>query len=262
MTIIKRILILLLITLLIALCYGAWGFYATKTSNPKNYKTIGEISTPTGYVRISGNDPAFTKYLRALPLKNRGEEVQLYTGGSAKHQSLYYAAIDMPLLSNAEQCADACMRLRAEYLYSVKKFSSIHFNDVNGRKLKYTGGSSRKALEKYLKKVYQVASTFSLSREMQQRELKDIQPGDIFVYAAVDRPGHKIGHAVMVADVAVNKKGKKVLLLIEGNTPAQDIHVVRNFLNPIRSPWFSLDEDAEVLILGVFRFKPNELRHF
>ena len=138
----------------------------------------------------------------------------------------------------------------------------LHFNDVNGRKLRYSGGASRKAFEKYLKNVYQVASTFSLSREMKKRPLHDIQPGDIFVYAAVDRPGHKIGHAVMVADVAVNKQGKISLLLIEGNTPAQDFHVMRNLLNPFHSPWFSLDEDSDVLILGVFRFKPNELRHF
>lgn len=260
--IIKRILILLSILLLLVLCYVAWIIYGTKISNPNNYKAIGDIPAPIGYVRINGSDQAFTKFLRSLPLKSRGEEVQLYTGGPSKHQSFYYAAIDLPLLSNAEQCADACMRLRAEYLFKTGKYSNIHFNDVNGRKLRYSGGASRKAFEKYLKNVYQVASTFSLSREMKKRPLQDIQPGDIFVYAAVDRPGHKIGHAVMVADVAVNKQGKISLLLIEGNTPAQDFHVMRNLLNPFHSPWFSLDEDSDVLILGVFRFKPNELRHF
>ena len=76
--------------------------------------------------------------------------------------------------------------------------------------MRYSGGASRKAFESYLRRVYGLASTYSLSREMQQRPLADMQPGDVFVYAAVDRPGnHKYGHAVMVVDVAVNKSGKK-----------------------------------------------------
>ena len=87
--------------------------------------------------------------------------------------------------------------------------------------------------------------------------------GDVFVYAAVDRPGnHKYGHAIMVVDVAENKKEKKAFLLAEGNTPAREIHVMRNFENPFRSPWFMLDEDADNLILSVFHFKATDLKHF
>ncbi|MBQ9440626.1 MAG: hypothetical protein IJU35_08620 [Paludibacteraceae bacterium] len=66
----------------------------------------------------------------------------------------------------------------------------------------------------------------------------------------------------MVVDVAVNKNGKKAFLLAEGNTPARNIHVMRNFENPFRSPWFTLDDDADMLLLSVFIYKSNELRHF
>jgi hypothetical protein len=66
----------------------------------------------------------------------------------------------------------------------------------------------------------------------------------------------------MVVDVAVNKHGKKVFLLAEGNTPARNIHVLRNFENPFRSPWFTLDEDAENLFLAVFHYKASDLRCF
>jgi hypothetical protein len=129
--------------------------------------------------------------------------------------------------------------------------------------MRYGGDSSRKAFNSYLRKVYGVASTYSLSREMQQRALEDMQPGDVFVYAAVDRPGgQKYGHAVMVVDVAVNKNGKKAFLLAEGNTPAREIHVLRNFENPIQSPWFMLDSDADLLLLSPFIYKSSELRHF
>ena len=53
--------------------------------------------------------------------------------------------------------------------------------------------------------------------------------------------GRFLGHAVFVVDVAVNKNGKKAFLLAEGNTPARDIHLIRNLENPFRSPWFISD---------------------
>jgi hypothetical protein len=95
---------------------------------------------------------------------------------------------------------------------------------------------------------------------MKVRPLADMQPGDVFVYPA--RKGQKYGHAVMVMDVAVNKNGKKAFLLAEGNTPARGMHLMRNFLNPFRSPWFMLDENADMLILSVFHYHSNELKHF
>jgi hypothetical protein len=66
----------------------------------------------------------------------------------------------------------------------------------------------------------------------------------------------------MVVDVAVSKNDKKAFLLTEGNTSARDIHVMCHFENPFRSPWFFLEDDAEVLFLSVFSYKSNELRHF
>lgn len=239
---------------------GLWVLYGSKTSNPNNKKTIGDITCPWGYERISGSDAAYTNYLRSLPLKPKGAKVQLFTGGDARFQSLSYAVVDMPLLSNAEQCADVCMRLRAEYLYNTGQYGRIRFQDVNGKTMSYGGGSSRKSFERYLRNLFGVASTFSLSREMKTRRLADMQPGDVFVYPA--RNGHQYGHAVMVVDVAVSKNGKKAFLLAEGNTPAREIHVMRNFANPFRSPWFILDEDASNLLLSVFYFKATELKHF
>ena len=196
-------------------------------------------------------------------MKGKGSDVMLYTGGKSRFQSLNYAVVDMPLLSNAEQCADVCIRLRAEYLFNSGQYRHIHFRDVNGKTMRYSGDISRKAFNNYLRRVYGMASTYSLSRELRQRPLADMQPGDVFVYAAVDRPGnHQYGHAVMVVDVAINKNGKKAFLLAEGNTPARDIHIMRNFENPFRSPWFFLDDDADMLLLSVFPYKSNELRHF
>ena len=260
MKIVKRLFTCVLLLVVAGACAGLWIFYGSKTSNPHNYATIGDIPTPWGYERVSGDDATYSWYLRSLPLKKKGSKVQLYTGGEARFQSLCYAVVDLPLLSNAEQCADVCMRLRAEYLYNTGQYGRIRFQNVNGKTLSYGGGASRKSFERYLKNLYGVASTFSLSREMKTRRLADMQPGDVFVYPA--RYGHKYGHAIMVVDVAVNKHGKKAFLLAEGNTPARNIHVLRNFENPFRSPWFMLDEDADDLLLAVFHYKASELRHF
>lgn len=259
----RLVLIIILLLFAMGVGIGLWMLYGIKTSNPANYSTIGDIPTPLGYERIDNDDAAYSRFLRNMPLKERGSEVMLYTGGRANLQILNYAVVDMPLLSNAEQCADVCMRLRAEYLFNTHQYGRISFNDVNGHAMKYTGGASREAFNGYLRKVYNMASTFSLSREMKQRPLRDMQPSDVFVYAAKDRgKAHKYGHAIMVVDVAVNKKGKKVFLLAEGNTPARNIHVMRNLGHPFRSPWFALDDDADNLLLSVFYYKANELRHF
>lgn len=125
--------------------FGLWILLGSKTSNPNNYKTIGEIPEPWGYKRISGDDMAYADFLRSLPLKGRGSRVQLYTGGDSRFQSLNYAVVDMPLLSNAEQCADVCIRLRAEYLFNTGQYGRIRFQNVNGRTLNYGGGSSRES---------------------------------------------------------------------------------------------------------------------
>ena len=129
MKIVKRILIGLFLIAVMVVGYGTWILLGSKTSNPNNYKTIGDIPTPWGYKRINGDDAAYSEFLRSLPLKGKGSDVMLYTGGMSRFQSLNYAVVDMPLLSNAEQCADVCMRLRAEYLFSSGQYSSIHFNE-------------------------------------------------------------------------------------------------------------------------------------
>lgn len=256
----KRIFLVMFLLVVAAGGFCVWVLFGSKTSNPHNYATIGDIPTPWGYDRVAGEDATYAWYLRQLPLKEKGAKVMLYTGGESRFQSLNYAVVDLPLLSNAEQCADVCMRLRAEYLYNTGQYGRIRFQNVNGKTLSYGGGSSRKSFERYLRNLYGVASTFSLSREMKTRRLADMQPGDVFVYPA--RYGHKYGHAVMVVDVAQDKHGKKAFLLAEGNTPARNIHVLRNFENPFRSPWFMLDEDADDLLLAVFHYKASELRHF
>lgn len=257
---IKRILLGILISICLAGCFGGWmvfDFYSR--SNPDSYKTIGEIPAPKGFERTEGN--GYSNYLRSIPLRAKGTKVKLYTGGNANYQTLNYAVLDVPLISNWEQCADACIRLRSEYLYQAGKYDQIAFKDVNGKTMSYTGGKNRKALEKYLTKVYGMASTASMDRYMETRELKEIQPGDVFVYKA--RKLEHYGHALMVVDVAVDPKtGERAYLIAEGNTPARDLHILNNFWHPFSAPWFYLKGDEKDLWIGPFHYYRKELKKF
>ena len=263
----KKILITLGVLVGLAIVGVGVAFYLYRgpvLTNPRNYATVGDIPTPWGYERVASAKGDFTEYLRSLPLMERGSQLKLYTGGNARLQSRAYAVVDLPLLSNAEQCADVCMRLRAEFLFGNGQRGAIWFQDVNGVNMRYSGSASRKEFERYLRNVYANASTFSMKREMPRRKLLDMQPGDVFVYDAGDRTHHKYlkvpsGHAVMVVDVAVDKNGKKAFLLAEGNTPARDIHVMPNWLNPFASPWHYVDDDDESLFFCGTYYRGDEL---
>ncbi len=255
----KKILIILLPILLIALLLVGGYRYLCGHSNPDGYTTIGAIPAPKGFERCDHDE--FAKYLRSLPLKGPKSTVKLYTGGDANLQILNYAVVDLPLLSNWEQCADVCIRLNSECLYSQGKYSEIAYHDVNGKLMKYSGGKSRKAFESYLKKCYWSASTYSLSKFLSTRALKDLKPGDVFNYPA--RKGKKYGHAVMVADVARNKEtGEIAFLLVEGNTPARNMHLIRNFKHPFSTPWFYIEGDEKSVRLSPFKYYSDEIRHF
>ena len=93
MKIAKRILIALFLIAVMVVGYGVWILLGSKTSNPNNYKTIGDIPTPWGYERINGDDAAYSEFLRSLPLKGKGTDVMLYTGGKSRFQSLNYVVI-------------------------------------------------------------------------------------------------------------------------------------------------------------------------
>ena len=101
------------------------------------------------------------------------------------------------------------------------------------------------------------AGTASLSRELTPvRDVRKMKIGDVFI-----RGGFP-GHAVIVADLAVNPQdGRKVFLLVQSFMPAQDMHVLRNPNNRVLNPWYELDF-GEVLRTPEWTFGKNELRRF
>lgn len=239
-----------------------------------------EISTPEGYERVEVTAESFANWLRNLPLKKKGTSVYLHDGREKGNQRAHFAVVDIDTgTRDLQQCADAIIRLRAEYLYSRGLYSAIHFSFTSGDEASFTKWASgyrpevndnkvqwvKKAGEdwsynnfrRYLTTVYIYAGTYSLSKELKLRgDSHEMKIGDIFI------EGGFPGHAVIVVDMAENKtNGKKVFLLVQSFMPAQDIHVLKNLDNEDLSPWYDLDF-GRTLQTPEWRFKDTDLRYF
>lgn len=250
-----------------------------KTNQTKIPHITGEIATTKGFNRIKTDSTSFAFYLRDLPLKTDNNTVYLFNGLPKGNQNAQYAVIKMDVGNrDLQQCADAVMRLRAEYLYKNKKFEQIHFNFTNGTNAcytKYAAGyravvkgskvnwikttkpdTSYKTFRKYLDLVYMYAGTHSLSKELSiVSEIHDIQPGYIFI------EGGFPGHAIIVIDVAVNNEGKKLFMLAQSYMPAQEIHVLKNPADAELSPWFEAGKGSQ-LYTPEWTFEWSSLKKF
>ncbi len=104
------------------------------------------FNTPQGFIRVDSENGSFGSYLQNLPLKPIGTPVLHFDGTSKLNTSAYCAVVDLPFNGNSNyQCADAVMRLRAEYLFSQKRYNEIEFLYVSGKKsnyINYLGGKT------------------------------------------------------------------------------------------------------------------------
>ncbi len=93
----------------------------------------GAIAVPAGYERTREAGGSFADWLRHLPLKKAGTPVYLFDGTEKKNQDAHFAVIDIDTgKRDLQQCADAIIRLRAEYLYSKGGIKAIHFDFTSG----------------------------------------------------------------------------------------------------------------------------------
>lgn len=233
---------------------------------------------PPGFVRTEVKSTTYDEFLRELPLKKTGDEVLLFNGKKKNRQDVHEAIIDYDIgKKDLQQCADAVMRIRAEYLYHSIQFDKIHFNFTNGfncEYIKYAEGYrysvkhnewvksatvdyTYETFKEYLQLVFNYAGSLSLSKELNQvKDLNDIQPGDVFI------KGGSPGHAVIVVDVAKNPTtGLIIFAIAQSYMPAQSIHILKNFNSPEISPWYNINFGFE-LVTPEWTFKRNELMRF
>jgi Domain of unknown function (4846) len=220
------------------------------------YATIGEIRLPNGFVRIAADSGSFAAWLRKVPLK-RSKEVRLYNGDLKYNQAAQFAVVEIPVGDkDLQQCADVAMRFRAEYLFSLKRYSEIRFADYSGKWYIWQGQDNRLAFERYLQQVFGWCGSASLEKQLKPvKVFSDIQPGDVLIQGGFP------GHAITVVDMAVDANGKKIFMLAQGYQPAQDIHVLRNFDSETLSPWYKVNGDGDILT-PEWVFRRDQLRRW
>jgi len=218
------------------------------------------FAVPDGFKRVESPDNSWGSHLQNLPLKPHGSKVKLYNGELKYNTSAYMAVVDLPIgKKDLQQCADAVMRLRAEYLFSQKKFGEIEFLFVNGKRANYITYLNGKTpnttnLWSYLEYVFSYASTLSLNKLLNQKSVKNLEIGDVFI------KGGSPGHAVIVVDKCVNSEGEVRFLLAQSYMPAQEIQIL---VNPIdtNSPWYDVNF-GEILMTAEYTFTKNQLKSF
>lgn len=172
----------------------------------------------------------------------------LYNGRPKPDQSLHAAVIDLDIgTRDLQQCADAVIRLRAEYLYAggAAERARIAFDFTSGDRVSFARwaqgwrpvvarnrvswrrdgarGTGRAQFAAYLSTIFAYAGSASLERELEPvTDTARPRGGDVFV------AGGFPGHAVIVVDVAADPNGRHVMLLAQGFMPAQSMHVLKN----------------------------------
>jgi hypothetical protein len=87
------------------------------------------IAPPAGATRVVVAAGSFGDWLRHLPLLPRDSPVLLYDGTRKSRQDVHEAVIDIDVGNrDLQQCPDAVMRLRAEYLFAAARFDEIRFH--------------------------------------------------------------------------------------------------------------------------------------
>jgi hypothetical protein len=238
------------------------------------------IPPPAGFERAPAEADSFAHWLRNLPLKPGRPPVLLFNGKPKSNQDVHAAVVDIDVGSrDLQQCADAVIRLRAEYLFFAGDHAAIHFNFTSGDRADYAkwkdgfrptvrgnavswastanADDSYRGFRRYLDVVFTYAGTLSLSRELKPvADRSEMQIGDVFIQ------GGSPGHVVLVADLAVHRgTGRTCFLLVQSYMPAQDIHVLQNPTTPALGPWYAADF-GEMLRTPEWTFKRGDLRRF
>jgi hypothetical protein len=220
------------------------------------------IAPPKNAQRVPVAAGSFGEWLRRLPLLPNGSPVLLFDGTRKARQDVHAAVIDLDVgKRDLQQCADAVMRLRAEYLFAAGRPRDIVFHPDPGkpRAISWTGDPKNRAgWDKFLVRLFADAGSASLQAEMIPVGARAVEPGDVLIQ------GGYPGHAVIVLDAALASDGKLYLLIGQSYMPAQQFHVVKNFGDASLSPWF----DAAALDGGGLQtpewrpFFRRDARHF
>jgi len=224
--------------------------------DPAGISVATRIRTPQGYERTRAGLDTYETYTRNLPVKAHQSPVLLYNGSHKGNQSVHAAVLDLSIgTKDLHQCADAAMRIKADFLRAAGRQADIHFDLTNGHRIDYSkwregyrinvqGNKTEWVLEEqpsdservywqYLELIFTYAGTLSLSRELEPAPLSSLSAGHLWLQ------GGSPGHAVLVLDECMHSaSGEKLYLLAQSYMPAQEMHILINVNEPDISPWY------------------------
>jgi len=157
---------------------------------PEAETIISRFRPPEGYQRLTADSSSFAWYLQHLPLKEEGTNVRYYDGRIKPNSFVAAAVIGIPLgQKDLQQCADAIIRIRAEYLRTSGQEERIAFHftngttavwekwkngyrcDVSGNRVKWEKNcaysDSDETFSDYLETVFMYSGTLSLEKELE-----------------------------------------------------------------------------------------------
>lgn len=228
------------------------------------------VKTPDGYSRVNYSKGTFQEYIQNFPLNAFGSKVINYDGSEYFNQSGHFGILNLSVPKNGlQQCADALIRLRSEYLWKKNQQSKIGFEFTSGHYcswVKYAEGyrpkvkgnkvtfhkteskdSSKTNFYRYLNLIYTYSGTLSMYNELPKvTKAENLQIGDMLVY-----PGTP-GHIIMIVDEVKNEVGEKRFILAQGNTPAQSVHLLKNPNDSKLNPWYELELGAYIEVPGYY----------
>jgi len=233
---------------------------------------------PKKYKRTQQSVASFGSYLRTLKLKPDGATVSYYDGATKSNNNVYVGVVDLEIgKKDLHQCADAVMRLRAEYFWNNKNYDRIHFNFTNGHKVEYKEWMQGKRMEvkgnktrwiqkteasntyddfwNYLELIFMYAGTSSLEKEMQTIDITDARIGDVLIQGGFP------GHAVIIVDEAVHEETEeKIFMLAQSYMPAQEIQILVNPNEQKLNPWYELKKGD--ILTPEWSFSSSDIKRF
>lgn len=217
---------------------------------------------PIGFERTIADSFSYGYFLRNIKLFPDTHQVKLFDG-RIKSNQVYSSVLQIDVGNrDLQQCADAVMRLRAEYLFQQKQYAEISFRFLGDGKMhsfvNYAKGRRDYAtFKKYMNYVFAFANTASLKQQLTPRRITQVEIGDVFIQS-----GNPYGHAVCVVDLCQDSLGNKLALLAQSYMPAQEIHILKNFKTTSKEniSWFPMSEG--ILETPEWTFYSSDLRHF
>ncbi len=229
---------------------------------------------PEGYERVELAEDSYGNYLRNYKLKEYGLPSFLYDGTENTKADKIGVFSQKIADRDIQQCADACMRLYAEYQYARQAYDKISFDFyttpvfhcdyatwASGKRIKLKDNRfswydykeetdySYESFQAYLTWIFTYANTDSLQNQLTKVSLSDISVGDMFILTAsqnrqINGADARYGHVVFIVDMAVNKTtGEKLFLMAQGSTPATETYLLQSD-DPNLVAWHRLDENG------------------